>query len=1323
MATTFLQLFRNRLPKRSQPKRPPRRRRYTLRFETLESRVTPSILGTFELDGNATTGVLGTSGSTTTSHDWDQVFADAGSPAATGTCPPGGGAASGATACSFVTDAKNTNADDIFQGGGSKDTHGIQEGPWLFTGSRPQPKDDITHAYAAAYTDASNGDLLLYAGLDRFDNSGDSTAGFWFFKNQISENPNVNTGGGHPFVGTHADGDVLLVSDFTIGGSTSTIKVFRWTGNDATGSLVALNNGNPIGGNTFAIVNSAPTSVPWSYTNKSGQTQPAAGEFLEEGVDLSALGLQGCFSTFLAETRSSQSPTATLSDFTLGKFNLCGLAAPQFQGLSKVGDPVTYPLTVQNTGSVTLYLQNVSDTLLGNIVSNGVYQAPVAPVTSITPGCGASLAPGASCTILVTRTVQAGDPDPTPNTVTFVYNSAPDFSGNQVMTSVNDLVNLFQPSAAMTETASPATATMLGQVITYTFTVSNTSSFDSPHLVLSSFTDSLLGDLTATASANGCGDLAPETSPGAGDGQSCTFTVTRPIQAGDPTPLTDTSNVAFTLAQNLGTFTNVIRASASASVTLLPHLAITKAPTNGIDMIHPGDTASFTITVSNDGAGPATNVLVTDALPDANLLAWTASSSAFTTSIDSSGFLTATDSSLPAGASATIVVSAVVPLDFFGTSGGGTGNGDPVPLDLFELDGNATTGVLGTSGSTTTSHDWDQVFADSVNGTSTSGAVASSFVTDLTSTTADDIFQGGGSKDTNGIQEGPWQFTDSKPQGKDDIAHAFAATYTAANGDQILYAGLDRFDNSGDSTAGFWFFRNPVSEGAASKGNGTGPFVGTHADGDILLVSDFTVGGSTSTIKVFRWTGDDATGSLVALNSGNPIGGSTFAIVNGAAIPTAWPFTNKSKESQPAAGEFLEEGINLTALGLQGCFSTFLAETRSSQSPTATLSDFTTGKFNTCMATLPNTATVQADGIPPITSNEAVITITLGQPQLAAAPGRGGAGTDGLTAAQLQPAVAQAINLWRAAGLDPQRLSALDNFTIRVAGLPDGELGWALGNNVWIDRTAAGWGWSLDGSAGRMDLVTVVSHELGHVLGFDDHAGGNDVMTTALAAGMRRLPEAPGSATGAAAPSAMAQGSPVSSETIVQVSLTSESRTPAGAAPAVPGVGTAGVPSAATVTVPGASGNPRGLAQVLLNVGPQAPPLLSTAPAAPAAGAAGADRDSATDLVPGLRPPVPRVDSGGATPAGDEEPDAVPDDRPVPPVGAPVDAGAADAIEALGRLPARDAFFAGGLAMAGPGADSGETLAPAALLAVLGALGGHWSASRPDPERRRRFLS
>jgi hypothetical protein len=67
--------------------------------------------------------------------------------------------------------------------------------------------------------------------------------------------------------------------------------------------------------------------------------------------------------------------------------------------------------------------------------------------------------------------------------------------------------------------------------------------------------------------------------------------------------------------------------------------------------------------------------------------------------------------------------------------------------------------------------------------------------------------------------------------------------------------------------------------------------------------------------------------------------------------------------------------VNLCALGLGGCFSSFLAETRSSQSPTATLSDFVIGNFNNCGLDFPNKATVRADGIAPITSNEVIITV------------------------------------------------------------------------------------------------------------------------------------------------------------------------------------------------------------------------------------------------------------------------------------------------------------------------------------------------------------
>src|SRR5207253_6296126 len=83
---------------------------------------------------------------------------------------------------------------------------------------------------------------------------------------------------------------------------------------------------------TAAITNSQViTDQTWSYLSKFGgstNTIPV-GAFFEGGADLTVLfggigaGTVPCFSSFLLETRSAQTPSAVLKDFVLGSFPEC----------------------------------------------------------------------------------------------------------------------------------------------------------------------------------------------------------------------------------------------------------------------------------------------------------------------------------------------------------------------------------------------------------------------------------------------------------------------------------------------------------------------------------------------------------------------------------------------------------------------------------------------------------------------------------------------------------------------------------------------------------------------------------------------------------------------------------------------------------------------------------------------------------------------------------------------------------------------------------------------------------------------------------------
>jgi hypothetical protein len=103
-------------------------------------------------------------------------------------------------------------------------------------------------------------------------------------------------------------------------------------------------------------------------------------------------------------------------------------------------------------------------------------------------------------------------------------------------------------------------------------------------------------------------------------------------------------------------------------------------------------------------------------------------------------------------------------------------------------------------------------------------------------------------------------------------------------------------------------------------------------------------------------------------------------------------------------------------------------------------------------------------------------------------------------------AAVTAMSRWtETLGDGSEQLAGFGNVQITVADLGGNALGYTEGRHVWIDRDAAGYGWSTGAEveSGRMDLATVMTHEIGHLIGLGDNDPHSAVMNGDLAAGER----------------------------------------------------------------------------------------------------------------------------------------------------------------------------------------------------------------------------
>jgi len=238
--------------------------------------------------------------------------------------------------------------------------------------------------------------------------------------------------------------------------------------------------------------------------------------------------------------------------------------------VSEADTEITYSYTVTNTGLVTLTGIAVTDDLLGRI-----------PLAN-------ELAPGDSTEGTATYAVTQADID----AGTPIVNTATATSDQGVTDSDSATVTVAQDAAVeLTLFAHPTSVTEAGEVITYTYTVTNTGKTTLTGIVV---TDDLLGDIALDDT---------ELAPGDSTGGTGTYTVTQTdIDCG--ADITTTATV---------TNDQGVTDSHSAMVTVVQHpdvdIAVAADPTS---VSEAGGVITYTYTVSNTGKVTLTDLTVTD---------------------------------------------------------------------------------------------------------------------------------------------------------------------------------------------------------------------------------------------------------------------------------------------------------------------------------------------------------------------------------------------------------------------------------------------------------------------------------------------------------------------------------------------------------------------------------------------------------------------------------------------------------------------------------------------------------------------------------------
>jgi uncharacterized repeat protein (TIGR01451 family) len=517
-----------------------------------------------------------------------------------------------------------SSSDNIFgQGSKQDDTN-----TWVYIPTQKAPvKTDIGNVYALGRINATGNSTYAIMGFERLSANGDSHLDYELNQLPFVKNvknylvPNRCSGLNNPLPGCSGPDIIIALDDNT--SKIPLLRIFKWVGSPIGGGLSSGSLGTFVeisADSTLLRTTNNPEAIaagPWGTFNSKGQiiyntlSKPnpiLSDTFSEVSIDMEKTGINaGCpggFGSLLIKSRSSESISSELKDrIDPIAFGLDTCGTMKIEKFDNSDPDNVVPLggatflispnpLIGGAGTLTVTDGGVNDS---DGLANGIIT-----FTKAVPGTYTvtETVPPAGFTGTVTPQMCTIE-----NTGVGVCNIVMNNHGQPDLTTSIKLANPVDGSAVVS-----------GQTITYTIQYTNTGSAPALNTVITDVVDVNLTSVTPLNS--GTFDLPTRTitwnvgKVGVGVTSTVQFTavVVAPLSS-----VTIYNNAVLTYQNAVGaifTYTT----NTTQHLVGPPALVITKAvnkPTAA-----PSEKLVYTLSYSNTGTGDATNVFITDTLPD-----------------------------------------------------------------------------------------------------------------------------------------------------------------------------------------------------------------------------------------------------------------------------------------------------------------------------------------------------------------------------------------------------------------------------------------------------------------------------------------------------------------------------------------------------------------------------------------------------------------------------------------------------------------------------------------------------------------------------------